>query len=73
MARPSYQHILRVVDLGRPVWDTPHAAFPVAKLLAEGSVLGLRVPTAVRVVEGDIEEERPGGGEGSVSGPRSAR
>lgn len=61
---PSYHHILRVVGLGCPVWDAPHAALSIAKLLAEGSILGLGVPAAVGVMESHVEEERPecGGG-----------
>lgn len=68
---PSYHHILRIIDLGCPVWNAPHATLPVAELLTEGSVLGLGVPTAVGVMEGHIEEEGPecGGGE-SVWGSR---
>lgn len=62
---PAYQDILRVVGLGGPVWDAPHATIPVAELLTEGSVLRLRVATAVGVMEGDIEEERPAQEEGS--------
>ena len=59
----SYHHVLWVIGLGGPVWDPPHAAVPVAKLLTEGPVLGLGVPTAVGVVEGDVEEEGPARGE----------
>lgn len=62
MARGSYQHVLWVVGLRGPVWDPPHAALPIAKLLTEGPVLGLGVPTAVGVVEGDVEEEGPAQG-----------
>lgn len=58
----SYQHILWVIGLGGPVWDPPHAALPIAKLLTEGPVLGLGVPAAVGVMKGDIEEERPARG-----------
>lgn len=67
---PSYQHILGVVGLGGPVWDPPHATLPIAKLLAEGPILGLGVPAAVGVMEGDIEEEGPAGVVGV--GPSSA-
>lgn len=64
-----YLHILGIVDLWGPVWDAPHAALPVAELLAEGPVLGLGVPAAVGVVEGDIQEEGPARGGSSVPGP----
>lgn len=60
---PSYLHILGVIGLRRPVWNEPHATLPVAKLLTEGSVLGLGVPAAVGVMESHIEEEGPGCGE----------
>lgn len=60
----SHLHLLWVVELWLPVGDPAHAALSVAKFLAEGPVLGLGVPAAVRVVEGDVEEERPRDGEG---------
>lgn len=64
---PSYHHILRVVGLGCPVWNAPHATLPIAELLTEGSILGLGVPAAVGVMESHIEEEWPGcGGRESV-------
>lgn len=67
-----YHHILRVVDLGCPVWNAPHSTLPVAELLTEGSVLGLGVPTAVGVMESHVEEEGPEcGGEGNQSGGQS--
>lgn len=61
----SYQHVQRVIGLGGPVWDPPHAALPIAKLLAEGPELGLGVPTAVGVMEGDVQEEGPARGGGA--------
>lgn len=52
-------HILRVVGLGGPVWNSPHATLPIAKLLTERPILWLGVPAAVGVMEGNIEEKRP--------------
>lgn len=64
---PSYHHILKAIDLGCPVWNVPHSTLPVAELLTEGSILGLGVPTAVRVMESHVEEEGPECSEGDQS------
>jgi len=60
----SHLHLLWVVELWLPVRDPAHATLSVAEFLAKGPVLGLGVPAAVGVVEGDVEEERPRDGEG---------
>lgn len=60
----SHLHLLWAVELWLPVRDPAHATLSVAKFLTEGPVLGLGVPAAVRVVEGDVEEERPRDREG---------
>lgn len=54
-------HLLRAVELWLPVRNPAHAALSIAEFLTEGPVLGLGVPTAMWVVEGDVEEERPRG------------
>lgn len=51
-------HLFRCVILRFPVGNPAHPHLAVAKLLAEGSVLGLRVSTAVGVMEGHVEEKR---------------
>lgn len=51
--------LLRCVVLRLPVGYSAHPHFAVPKLLAEGSVLGLRVSTAVGVMEGHVEEKWP--------------
>lgn len=72
--RAPYQHVLRAVGLGHPVRDPPHATLSVAELLAEGAILGLGVPAAVRVVEGHVEEEGPVCGvNAEVAGGRPTR
>lgn len=53
-------HFLRAVELRLPVGDPAHATLSIAEFLTEGPVLGLGVPAAVGVVEGNIKEERPG-------------
>lgn len=64
----SHLHLLRAVELWLPVRDPAHAALPIAKFLTKGPILGLGVPAAVGVVEGNVEEERPRDGEGGDGG-----
>ena len=55
----GHDHLVGSVEDGLPVRDLSHlASRPV--VLAELSVLGLGVAAPVRVVEGDVEEERRG-------------
>lgn len=56
----SHLHFLRAVELWLPVGDPAHATLSIAEFLTEGPVLGLGVPAAVGVVEGNVKEERPG-------------
>lgn len=60
----SHLHLLWVVELWLPVRDPAHATLSIAEFLTKGPVLGLGVPAAVGVVEGDVEEERPEDGKG---------
>lgn len=53
-------HLVPLVVPGLPVGDEPHAFLAGAEALAEGPVLRLVVAAAVRVVEPDVQEERPG-------------
>lgn len=51
-------HLFRCVMLRLPVGYSAHPHFAVAELLAEGSILWLRVSTAVSVMEGHVKEKR---------------
>ena len=54
----GYNHFVWGVYLRVPVGYNAHPWLTVAKLLTEVSILGVRVPTSVRVVETNVEEER---------------
>lgn len=51
--------MFRCVIFGCPVRYSTHPHFTIPKLLTERSILGLRVSTAVGVVEGNVKEKWP--------------
>lgn len=55
----SHLYLIWAIVLGLPVWDPAHSHLPISKFLTEDSVLGLRVATAVRIVECNVKEKRP--------------
>lgn len=57
-ARP-HLHFVWIIVLGLPIGDPAHSGLPIAKFLAEGSILGLGVATAVRIMESNVEKKRP--------------
>lgn len=52
-------HLFWCVILWCPVWDSTHPHVTIPKLLTESSILGLRVSTSVRIMEGNVKEKWP--------------